>query len=103
MLWMAETALQRHGPALRRQGPGQYTTLLRVASVQAFLLGKRGVGVRYAVAALRRRPLEPQAWVTLVLGLIGPRAVAHGTLALRRLIAWRAQTQLVDDGAAVAP
>lgn len=102
MLWMAETALDRHGPALRRLGPGQYTTLLRVASVQAFLLGKRRAGVRYAVAALRRRPLEPQAWVTLALGLIGPRAVAHGTLALRRIIAWRAQTQLGDDGVAVA-
>jgi len=99
MLWMAETTLQRHGEALRRLGPNGYTTLLRVASVQAFLLGKRRVGVRYAVAALRRRPLEPQAWVTLGLGLIGPRAVAHGTLALRRLIAWRAQTQLVDGAA----
>jgi hypothetical protein len=100
MLWMAETALQRHGPALRQHGPGQYTTLLRVASVQAFYLGKRRTGVRYAVAALRRRPLEPQAWVTLTLGLIGPRAVAHGTLALRRLIAWRGRAQLLDGGAA---
>jgi glycosyltransferase involved in cell wall biosynthesis len=101
MLWMAETALNRHGSALRRHGPGQYTTLLRVASVQAFLLGKRRTGMRYAFAALRRRPLEPQAWVTLGLGLIGPRAVAHGTLALRRIIAWRAQTQLVDGAAPV--
>jgi glycosyltransferase involved in cell wall biosynthesis len=90
MLWMAETTLQRHGGALRRYGPGQYTTILRVASVQAFLLGKRRVGVRYAVAALRRRPLEPPAWVTLLLGLIGPSAVVQGTMALRRLIAWRA-------------
>lgn len=90
MLWMAETTLQRHGGALRRYGPCQYTTMLRVASVQAFLLGKRRLGVRYALAALRRRPLEPQAWVTLMLGLIGPRAVAQGTMALRRLIAWRA-------------
>jgi hypothetical protein len=98
---MAETALDRHGSALRRHGPGQYTTLLRVASVQAFLLGKRRAGVRYAVAALRRRPLEPQAWITLALGLVGPHAVAHGTLTLRRLIAWRAQSQLVDGAAPV--
>ncbi|HET8565966.1 MAG TPA: glycosyltransferase family 2 protein [Solirubrobacterales bacterium] len=102
MLWMAETALDRHGGALRRNGPGQYTTLLRVASVQAFLLGKRSAGMRYAVAALRRRPLEPQAWVTLALGLIGPRAVAHGTLALRRLVAWRAQAQLPASAAVAA-
>lgn len=102
MLWMAETALSRHGAALRRHGPGQYTTLLRVASAQAFLLGKRRRGLRYAVAALRRRPFEPQAWVTLALGLIGPRAVAHGTLALRRIIARRTQTQLAGAGAPVA-
>ncbi|HEX6455158.1 MAG TPA: glycosyltransferase family A protein [Solirubrobacterales bacterium] len=101
MLWMAETALDRHGAALRHHGPGQYTTLLRVASVQAFLLGKRGAGVRYAVAALRRRPLELQAWVTLALGLIGPSAVASGTLTLRRLIAWRAQAQLPAGTATV--
>ncbi len=102
MLWMAETALRRHGEALRRHGPRQYMTILRVASVQAFLLGQRRAGVRYAVAALRRRPLEPQAWVTLALGLIGPRAVAHGTLALRRLIAWRSRAQLLDGDAAAA-
>ncbi|HET9154667.1 MAG TPA: glycosyltransferase family 2 protein [Solirubrobacterales bacterium] len=101
MLWMAETALDRHGAALRRHGPRQYTTLLRVASVQAFLLGKRSAGVRYALAALSRRPLEPQAWVTLALGLIGPSAVAHGTLTLRRLVAWRGQAQL-PAAAAVA-
>lgn len=91
MSWMAETTLRRHGPALRRDGPRQYTTMLRVASVQAFLLGKRRAGLRYAIAALRRRPLELQAWVTLALGLIGPRAVAYGTVTLRRLIAWRAR------------
>lgn len=98
MLWMAETTLRRHGSALRRHGPRQYTTMLRVASVQAFLLGKRRVGTRYAVAALRRRPLEPQAWVTLALGLVGPRAVAHGTVALRRLLAWRARSRLPGEG-----
>lgn len=102
MLWMAETALDRHGAALLRHGPGQYTTLLRVASAQAFLLGKRRAGVRYAIAALRRRPLEPQAWVTLALGLLGPHAVAHGTLALRRIIAWRARTPLAPDSVVAA-
>jgi hypothetical protein len=33
------------------------------------------------------------AWVTLFLGLIGPRAVARGTLALRRLSALKSQTR----------
>ena len=78
MLWMAETTLQRHGEALRRSGPSQYATMLRVAAVQAFLLGQRRDGIRHALRALRRRPLEPLAWVTLVLGLLGPGAVARG-------------------------
>jgi glycosyltransferase involved in cell wall biosynthesis len=89
MLWMAERTLQRHGAALRQDGERQYVTMLRVASVQAFLLAKRRLGARYAIAALRHKPLEPMAWVTLALGLIGPRSVARGTLAFRRLSAWR--------------
>jgi hypothetical protein len=91
MLWMAETTLQRHGDGLRRDGPRQYATMLRVASVQAFLLGKRRKGARYALAALRRQALQPMAWATLFLGLIGPRAVARGTLVLRRFGAWRSR------------
>jgi len=89
-LWMAETTLSRHGEALRRWGPGQYTTLQRIAAVQAFLLGRRRLGVRHAFASLRRRPFAPLAWVTLALGLLGPAAVSRGTLALRRLQALRA-------------
>ena len=103
MFWMAETTLRRHGEALRRNGPRQYTTILRVASVQAFLLGKRRAGVRYAVAALRRSPFELQAWVTLALGLIGSSAVAYGTVALRQLIAWRTRSDLLGEGAAAVP
>lgn len=102
MLWMAETTLSRHGAALRRDGPNQYTTILRVASVQSFLLGKRRAGTHYAIAALRRRPLELQAWVTLALGLVGSSAVAYGTVALRRLIAWRMRSRLLEEGAAAA-
>jgi cellulose synthase/poly-beta-1,6-N-acetylglucosamine synthase-like glycosyltransferase len=89
MLWMAETTLARHGEALRRYGPRQHATMLRIASMQAFLLGQRAKGTRYALAVLRHRPLEPLAWITLALGLIGPRAVAQGTVAFRRLTAWR--------------
>lgn len=95
MLWMAETTLQRHGDALRRYGPRQYATMLRIAAVQAFLLGRRGKGARYALAVLRRRPLEPLTWVTLVLGLVGPGAVARGTVVFRRLTAWRERHRAV--------
>lgn len=85
MLWMAETVLQRHGEALRRHGPGQYITVLRIASTQAFLLGKRRLGARYGLRALRGKPLAPAAWITLLLGLLGPGATARGAVAYRRL------------------
>lgn len=85
MLWMAETLLARHGDALRRWGPGQYVRYLRIAAMQSFLLGRRRAGARYALRALRRRPLGPQLWLTLTLGLLGPRAIAWGSLTLRRL------------------
>ncbi len=85
MLWMAETTLARHGAALERDGPRQYTTLLRIASTQAFLLGRRRTGTRYGLRALRRAPLDPEAWVTLGLGLLGPWAVGRGAVAHRRL------------------
>jgi glycosyltransferase involved in cell wall biosynthesis len=84
MLWMAETVLERHGEALRGYGPGQYVIVLRIAATQAFLLGKRGLGARYSLRALRRKPLAPAAWITLLLGLLGPGATARGAVAYRR-------------------
>ena len=87
MLWMAETTLERHGDALQRYGPGQYVTVLRIAATQSFILGKRRLGARYALHALRRQPLAPAAWITLLLGLIGPQAVTRGAVLHRRLTA----------------
>lgn len=85
MLWMAETTLERHGAALRRFGPRQHATVLRIASTQSFLLGRRRLGARYALRALWHRPVDPTGWVTLVLGLLGPRVVSRGAVAHRRL------------------
>lgn len=85
MLWMAETTLTRHGEALRRWGPRQYANMQRVAAVQAFLLGRRRLGLRHALASLRSRPFSLTAWVTLTLGLLGPGALARGNLVQRRL------------------
>jgi glycosyltransferase involved in cell wall biosynthesis len=87
MLWMAETTLQRHGEALQRWGPRQYVTVLRIAATQAFILGKRRLGAGYSLRALRRKPLAPAAWITLLLGLIGPGATARGAVAYRRIAA----------------
>ena len=83
MLWMAETTLERHGKALQRWGPNQYTTVLRIAATQSFILGKRRQGARHSLGALRRKPLTPAAWLTLLLGLIGPGATARGAVAYR--------------------
>jgi glycosyltransferase involved in cell wall biosynthesis len=85
MLWMAETVLERHGKALQRYGPGQYVIVLRIGATQAFILGKRRLGLRYSLRALRRKPLAPAAWATLLLGLLGPGATARGAVAYRRL------------------
>ena len=85
ILWMAETTLERHGEALRRLGPRQYAVVLRIASTQAFLLGRRRLGAHYGLRALRRRPLDLAGWVTLALGLAGPAATARGAVAYRRL------------------
>lgn len=93
MLWMAETALDRHGPTLLQHGPRQYRLLLRIASNQAFLLRDRKKGVRYASRALRMRKVDVLAWGTMMLGVLGPGAVAHGTLAYRRLAAVQERTK----------
>jgi glycosyltransferase involved in cell wall biosynthesis len=87
MLWMAEETLRRHSEALQRWGPRQYVTVLRIGATQAFILGKRRLGARYALKALRRDPLAPAAWITLLLGLLGPAATARGAVAYRRLAA----------------
>jgi hypothetical protein len=89
MLWMAETSLARHGEALRRWAPCQYANLQRVAALQSFLLGRRREGALHVLRALRNRPQAPLSWITMFLGLLGPGAVARGTLALRRLQALR--------------
>ena len=87
MLWMAEETLQRHGEALQHWGPRQHVTVLRIGATQAFILGKRRQGAHYALKALRRDPVAPAAWITLLLGLLGPAATARGAVAYRRLAA----------------
>ena len=89
MLWMAETVLERHGDALRRDGPRQYATVLRIASTHAFLLGRRRLGMRYASRVLRRQPGDLICWATVLLGLLGPAATGSGAIAYRRLRAGR--------------
>jgi glycosyltransferase involved in cell wall biosynthesis len=89
MLWMAQTTLDRHGKALRRLAPHWYVAMLRLAATQSFLLGERANGLRYSRRALRSRPWDVLSWCTVALGLIGPGAVARGTMLFRRVKAFR--------------
>jgi hypothetical protein len=82
---MAETALREHGAALQQHGPSQYRRLLRLASLQAFLVGDRKTGMRYGLAYARLKRTDPVLWLTIILGLVGPRSVAYGVLLFRLL------------------
>jgi glycosyltransferase involved in cell wall biosynthesis len=85
MLWMAERTLDEHGQALAAYGRTQHRVLLRLASQNAFLVRDRGKGLHYALQYLRVRRVDAMLWATVFLGLLGPRAVAYGILAYRRL------------------
>lgn len=101
-LWMATTVLERHGATLRRLGPRQYAKYLQIAAKQAFLLGERRKGAGYALRALRRRPLHPELWGTLLLGLLGSGAVARGSMLARRLEGLKRRRRR-PSGAAAGP
>jgi hypothetical protein len=84
-LWIVETTLEEHGGAIAQHAPRTHRMLLRSASAQAFVLGDRRKGTHYAMTALRLKKTDPMAWMVLVLGMLGPRAVGRGILAHRRL------------------
>jgi glycosyltransferase involved in cell wall biosynthesis len=90
-LWMAETMLSEHGAELARYAPHYRRWLLESAALQAFLAGDRRAGIRHTGAARRAGSAGAQLWITLGLGVLGPRALAHAKLAGRRLRSWRAQ------------
>ena len=83
--WMAETMLAEHGAALHLYAPHYRRWLLKAAAGEAFLAGDRRAGIRHTRALLRESPAEAMVWITALLGLLGPRAVAYGKLARRRL------------------
>ena len=87
VLWMAETSLAEHGSALERYGPMQRRVLVRAAAVQSFLTAQRRKGIHYVRESLRHDRSDPLTWGGLVLGILGPRAVASGIVLQRRLAA----------------
>jgi hypothetical protein len=90
-LWMAETMLSEHEAELARYAPHYRRWLLESAALQAFLAGDRRAGIRHTGAARRAGSAGTQLWITLGLGVLGPRALARAKLAGRRLRSWRAQ------------
>jgi hypothetical protein len=88
-LWMAETLLCEHDLPLRRMAPRYRAYLLENAAANAFLVGARRRGLRHAAAGVRAgRPLA-RLLALAGLGILGPRPLAHGKLAARRLRALR--------------
>jgi glycosyltransferase involved in cell wall biosynthesis len=85
MLWMAETTLHEHGEALQKYGPRQYRVLLRLAAVQAFLAHARKRGLRYGFEYFRLQKSDVMFLATLIIGVVGPKALAYGILVYRRL------------------
>ncbi|MGH3264198.1 MAG: hypothetical protein ACRDNS_19630, partial [Trebonia sp.] len=83
-LWMAETTLAEHGPVLARLAPNYRRRMLEDASREALLAGHRLAGSRHGVEALRAGASPPRILATLVVGLIGPRALATAKVASRR-------------------
>jgi glycosyltransferase involved in cell wall biosynthesis len=84
-LWMAQTTLLEHGDALRTYAPRQYRELFRLAAVQACLTSARRRGLQYGVKYFRSQKSDVMFLVTLLAGLVSPKALAYGILAYRRL------------------
>ncbi len=84
MLWMTQTALERHGEALRELAPSQHRELVRLASRYSFLLGDRRQGLRYAWEAIKVGDRDATLWLGVVLGMLGRRPLVNGIAARRR-------------------
>ncbi len=83
-LWMAETMLAEHGMELARLAPRTRRSLIERAATQAFLTGDRRRGIHHTWSAVRAGSRHIKLWMTLALGVVGPRALAYAKLAGRR-------------------
>lgn len=83
-LWMAETMLAEHGNELAAYAPHVRLSVIEGAATQAFLTGERRRGMRHLRTAMQSGASSPKPWVTLGLGLVGPRALAWAKVAGRR-------------------
>jgi glycosyltransferase involved in cell wall biosynthesis len=70
--------LREYGRAIRRHAPRWYAELLRGIGAMHLAMGRRAAGTGFVLRHLLRRPLSVRGWSALVLGLVGPAAVAWG-------------------------
>jgi hypothetical protein len=90
-LWMAETVLAEHAAGLESHAPRFRLRLMESAAREAFLAGHRLRGTEHTWAAVRAGGAYPKLLATLVLGLMGPRALARAKATGRKVRAWRRQ------------
>lgn len=67
--------LERHGATLRSISTMRYASQLKIAAIHSFLAGERLAGARYGLRFIGAHP-SAAAVALLLLGIIGPRAVA---------------------------
>ena len=84
-LWMAETVLAEHEEGLIRYAPRLRAWILESAARQAFLAGHRLKGIRYSWFAARAGGASPKFFATVIVGMLGPRALAHAKATGRKL------------------
>ena len=90
----ADMILRDHGLAMRRWAPRQYRTRLNYAAMYHFLAGHRAAGVPRSVRAITIAPTSAKVWATLLLGLIGPRALAWAKTHPLRAVNRRRSSQM---------
>jgi len=78
MLWMYEKTICLHGNALQKYGPNQFLSLHRNIALQFFYLGNRRKGIQFLKIYLLKKPFELKSWITLFLGLLGPKSILYG-------------------------
>ena len=83
-----ESAIARHGDALRQWAPALLSYLRVLAGAQSALTGDRRGAARHAAEVLRTRPWAPAAWSVIGLSLLGPETAAWATVQRRK---WRAR------------
>ena len=70
-----EEILEEFGDDLRRFAPNRYTDTIDSAAQFNLQAGRRWRGLRFSLRALARRPLALRIWTTLIVGILGPRAM----------------------------